>query len=169
VFRNDPWASSVADVPTRRYDFVREIRNEDYRRLLSASVAFCDLAVLVVPSEPEHREWCAGTIEVLRPFLRVHEFRSEAWPGTISWGDPARIYWLDYSAEAAMALGTQVDGLYEWELNRERPEDLALLCEDGREFLASVAHERESWMWLTDNEYGELCEQVPGLVSLLGA
>ena len=156
-------------MPTRRYDFVREIRNEDYRRLLSAAVPFCDLAVLVVPSEPEHRDWCAETVEALRPFLRLHEFRSQSWPGTVSWDDPAWIYWLDYSAEAAAALGTQVDGLYGWELNGGRPEDLALLCEDGREFLASVAHEQASWMWLTDNEYEGLCEQIPELASLLRA
>ena len=156
-------------MPTRRYDFVREVRDENYRRLLSASVPFCDLAVLVVPSEPEHREWCAEAIEALRPFLRLREFSSQAWPGTVSWGDPAWIYCLDYSAEAAAALGAQVDGLYGWQADRERPEDLALLCEDRREFLASVAHEQASWMWLADNEYEKLCEQVPELASLLRA
>jgi hypothetical protein len=157
-------------VPTRRYEFVREIRGEDYRRLLAASVPFCDLAVLVVPAKPEEfRQRCAETVETLRPFLRLREFRSQAWPGTVSWGDPAWIYWLDYSAEAAAALATRVDGLYEWESQRGRPEDLALLCEDRREFLTSVAHEREAWMQLADNEYDEMCEQVPGLASLLRA
>jgi len=154
-------------VATRGYEFVREIRDEDYRLLLSASVPFCDLAIIVVP--PERRDGSAEVVEALRPFLRLHEFMSEAWPGTVSWSDPAWIYWLDYSAEAAAALGELANGLYDWESNSGRPEDLALLCEDGRQFLTSVAHERASWMWLTDNEYNKLCEQVPGLGSVLRA
>jgi|SRR5579862_8944873 len=108
---------------------------------------------------------CTATLPDIR--LQVGTIQSGQWPGTVSWDDPASVYWLNFSVESAAVLGAQVEGLYHWDTGNGQPEDLALLCEDGREFLASVAHERESWMWLTDEEHAYLCEQVPQLASLL--
>jgi hypothetical protein len=66
-----------------------------------------------------------------------------------------------------VALGGQVEGLYDWQTENGNPEDLALLCEDGREFLASVAHESQASMWLTDDEHDRLRQQLPQLEALL--
>lgn len=94
---------------------------------------------------------------------------SSQWPGTISWSnDPNTVYWLTLSSDCATKLGEQVDGLYEWSFENGQPEDLALLCEDGREFLGSVSHEHDSWMWLTPVEYSNLCDEVPHLSSMFG-
>jgi hypothetical protein len=149
---------------TRRYDLADELRGSGYRSLLTASLPFCNRAVLVVPAREAGASELA--IETLRQFV-AFEFEAAQWPGTITWGDPATVYWLSLSAACAAALGAQVEGLYDWDMQRGQPEDLALLREDGGEFLVSVAHERESWMWLTNEERTELCERVPELASLL--
>lgn len=149
---------------TRRYDLVDEPRGVGYRSLLTASLPFCDRAVLVVrASEAGASE---SAMEALRRFV-AFEFKAAQWPGTISRDDPATVYWLSLSPECAGALGVQVEGLYDWDVSRGKPEDLALLREDGREFLVSVAHEREAWLWLREAEHTELCRRAPKLASLL--
>jgi hypothetical protein len=152
-------------VETRRYDLTRELRDEAYRTLLAASLGFCDRAVLVVP--PRSAAACEAKVDPLRPFV-AFEFAAGQWPGTISWDAPATVYWLELSTACVEALSTLVDGLYDWQTVNGNPEDLALLSEDGREFLVSVAHECESWMWLTESERRELERRIPELDSLLG-
>ncbi len=153
--------SGCGDPPIRP---AREIRDETYRGILDAAMGLCDRAVLVVP--PGKTAECASRFDALRQFVTV-EFKAGQWPGTISWADPTTVYWLGLSEGCAAALGDTVDGLYEWNANDGLPEDLSLLCRDGREFLVSVAHER-GLDGLTDDERHMIEERLPALGLTLG-
>jgi hypothetical protein len=43
----------------------------------------------------------------------------------------------------------------------ELPEDLALLREDGTAVLASICHEHDAYLQLTDEEYERVVEAIP--------
>jgi len=55
-----------------------------------------------------------------------------------------------------------VDGLYEWRAP-ERLEDMCFLRDDGTPVLATISHEHDAFMELTNKEFEELLKAVPDL------
>lgn len=63
-------------------------------------------------------------------------------------------------------LGKVAKGLYDWTAP-ELPDDLALLRSDGSAWLASIGHERDAWLELTQTEWKELQQSEPSVAALL--
>ena len=78
------------------------------------------------------------------------------WPGTtLLFGATAQVHRFRFDAESIDLFRTAVDGLYEW-LHPDTAEDLCLYSASGEPVLVSVAHERESWIVLSEATDGEL-------------
>ena len=75
--------------------------------------------------------------------MLIREETASEWPGTQLLDSTARIdhYLLDGRSRELLI---EVNGLYSW-LAPELPEDLALY-QDGRCWMASIAHERQAWL-----------------------
>jgi hypothetical protein len=96
----------------------------------------------------------------LRPFLQKRTRTSE-WPGTELIGHFAIVRFYHLTRKAAEIVAS-AERLYAW-MAPDRPEDLAFYAADGRCWLASIAHERESFLDLDPPELSAFCTAVPGL------
>jgi hypothetical protein len=136
-----------------------------YRTLLGVAQDHCDAALLVVRDESWLDDQGRQVIAGLRPFLREAREAAE-WPGTVLLGgaDAATLLTYDLSSPSVELLRKAVDGLYGW--RAPMPEDLALL-RNGEAWLASIAHERDSYLDVTAEEARKLVRREPGLRDLL--
>jgi hypothetical protein len=59
------------------------------------------------------------------------------------------------------------NALYGW-VQPELPEDLCLLRDEKEAWLVSIAHERDSYLCLSEDERSRLLDALPQLAALLG-
>ena len=119
------------------------------------------------PSEP-----CARTsllpeqvFEHLRPWIREQREASE-WPGTKLYGHTARLTFFAFNEESVTVLKESAVSLYQWQ-QPALPEDLCLLRPGDEPWLVSIAHERDSYLAITEEERDALVELVPELATKL--
>ena len=102
----------------------------------------------------------SGITRELQPFLdRQHE--TDTWPGTTLVGHTAIVRFYRVCPDTLRIL-TAAERLYAW-LAPGRPEDLAFYSPAGRWWLASIAHERESFVDVDAADFAALTAAVPGL------
>ena len=91
----------------------------------------------------------------------LSETKIDEWPGTqlLEHLASVRRYRLSINALAVLK---ESPGLYNWQAP-SRPEDLVFYTSDGRPWLASIAHERDAFVYPSAIDVGELTAQVPGL------
>ena len=88
------------------------------------------------------------------------------WPGTRLFGSPAQVYEYRFIQEVSDILGDLANGLYDW-CAPTLPEDLFLTRDDGSEWLATIAHEKDSYLKLTVEEYQGLVLEIPEVEAIL--
>ena len=147
-------------------DLSQEPRGAVYRRLLDHARSGCEYALLVVREE----DWPPGgssatAIEALSPFLVSSEKRSE-WPGTVLIAGTATVFNYKLTDDSVGVLKREAEGLYDWSAP-ELPEDLCLLRADLSPWLVSIAHERDGYLQLSDDELVELLRSAPDLGDLI--
>ncbi len=141
-------------------------RPGDFQALTQAAVHACRFFSLVV----RERERSGEALEVLgrlREYLIDEQQKSE-WPGTVLFGSTASVftYRLDGgSANVLLGLSSSFSGWLEPRL----PEDVSFLRADASVWLGSVAHEKDVFLQLSDEEFSVLSDRVPELAARLRA
>lgn len=112
----------------------------------------------------------AGTLCVrgsteLEPYLADTQVTSE-WPGAILYGEKATVRRYRYELGSAAIFKRLGEGLYDWE-QPKLPEDLCLLREDEVPWLISIAHEKDSYLYLSDEERAKLAAALPEVDAIL--
>lgn len=95
----------------------------------------------------------------------LDERRVSEWPGTKLPSDTAILRSYALTPDAVDVL-TDVEGLFSW-VQPEALEDLALCRADNEPWLVSIAHERDAYLNLTNDEWDDLRRDHPELAELL--
>lgn len=146
-------------MPRLNVSITRQLRDEDYRRVLEAAHAVCGYGLLVVQDgvglEPAGTRVLTG----LKGSL-VRRERSSSWPGTQLSDSTAELLVFEYNPKSIAILSSAARGLYEWQ-QPALPEDLCLLREDESPWLVTIAHENDSYLVLSEDELADLATAVP--------
>jgi hypothetical protein len=141
-------------------DIITEPVGRTYRALL-AFAERCSGSFSLVWRHQLSFDASAAVLErVLRPFL-IDETETSEWPGTRLIGHSAILRTYRLSADSARALAT-AEGLFAWQ-SPARPEDLAFYAPDGRCWLGSIAHERDAFVALNEDDLAALRAAAPDL------
>ncbi|NLX03599.1 MAG: hypothetical protein GXY33_00490 [Phycisphaerae bacterium] len=156
----------MKDMERKSYTVRAEPKGYLYSGLLDYAVGKCSEALLVVQnsSRATLNDYGRRVLSQLQPFLIREESAAEI---TGSEGaDDATIYRYQYSRDLAVILAEVSRRLYAW-LHPRLPENLCLVRHDGDPLLVTVAHEKSSFLLLTDEEKGELLAHMPEIQELL--
>lgn len=133
-------AGHMTDVVT----IIEEPKAETYLSLLEFALSQGCLFSLVWRDQLEFSPSAVVLADELRADL-ISEKRTEEWPGTQLLGHLATLRMFRLSTRSLQPLA-RAGCLYAWEAP-ERPEDLALYNGDGKCWLGSIAHERDSFVY----------------------
>jgi hypothetical protein len=147
----------------RVFNFINEPRGDVLRRLMGAVAALSTSSILVIRDELGLSDTAMSLLSALEPHL-VERQRSSSWPGTSLLDEKATVIRFLHSAVLDQLLSA-AEGLYEWQ-QPSLPEDLAFLRDDGTALLASISHEQDAFLEVSDDEYQALVQQVPELSQL---
>jgi hypothetical protein len=150
---------------TRVFDFLDEPSGDVLRRLLRAAASFATSAMLVLRDDLGLSDAGQALLDRLQPH-HVETRRGSVWPGTVLLGSEATLLRFALTEPVLEQLLGAAEGLYGWQ-QPALPEDLALVRADGTVCLASVSHEQDAFLELTDEEYSSLAKSVPELTTLV--
>lgn len=148
-------------MPERNFVFAVEPSGRLYRSLLDCGLGFCAKALLVVRAD---LGLSPGADQLLSNLCKQDcEVREDSkWPGTVLFDETALVYEMPYGVDVANVLAMAVDAIFEWQ-QPKRPEDLCLLRADGSAWLTSIAHERDAFLTLRDEEVPLVKRDCPQL------
>jgi hypothetical protein len=150
----------------KMFDFMMEPEGKILESLLLWAAGIARTCGFVVRSKFPTSTKAVRLAAELRPCLEISREVSY-WPGTELRGKQRAIsYEYAYSMSVAHSLLDAEQKLYSW-IAPEMPEDLYLLRDNGELLLGSIAHEREAWLALDDNELVGLERSVPGIKEIL--
>lgn len=150
----------------RRYTLRREPRDAVYAALLGVARQWCGTALVVVRDQLDLRDSGREVLTKLREAGRLRTRRSSTWPGTELIGSLADVHEAPYDDAVVEVLVSAPAGLYDWQ-QPDLPEDLCLLRPDGRPWLVTIAHERDAYIDLADDEVAALRRDAPDVAALL--
>ncbi len=136
-----------------------------YRDLIRYAVVDCKMALLVVHKTMPLERSGQEVLAQLEAFL-MQKVESSEWPGTRLFGKTAWVFRYHFQLESAEILVGATDALYRWR-QPSLPEDLCLLRADETPWLVSIAHERDGYLDLSQNEKDRLFDALPALRSLI--
>lgn len=129
------------------FTLTTEPRGDMYRSLLNYAVDACEVALLVVRPDLLLSKTGEKVLAQLRTYLQEQTEASE-WPGTQLLDGIAKVFCYSYEPGCIAILARAADALYSWE-QPQLPEDLCLLRADGDPWLVSIAHEKDSYLFLS--------------------
>ena len=147
---NDEAAARLLALGASTYDFSQEPRGSTYDALMRCALAYCSHALLVMQGALRWNENAQSAVRAFRPWL-VEEGQSSEWPGTRTALGPARLLIYRFDSGLADKLCAMARRLCQWE-SPDLPEDLCLFRLSGVPWLGSIAHERDAWLALTEDE-----------------
>lgn len=147
------------------FTFTEEPSGQLYRALLDTCVEYCDVGLLVERPSIGLSEQGRSFLERLRPWIREERQLAE-WPGTKLHGHTALVRFFAFNVESAIMLKETAKALYDWQ-QPTLPEDLCLLRPGGGPWLVSIAHERDGYLKISEEERDRFVQQLPGLASIL--
>lgn len=147
------------------FTFTEEPSGQLYRALLDACVEYCDVGLLVERPSIGLSEQGRSFLERLRPSIREEKQLAE-WPGTKLQGHTALVRFFAFNPESAIVLKESSEALYEWQ-QPTLPEDLCLLRPGGQPWLVSIAHERDGYLKISEEERYRFVKQLPELAAIL--
>lgn len=148
----------------RVFDIVEEPRGNILQRLMHALGQQASGVLLVLRDGLDLAESGQALLEALSPHL-LERKRGSSWPGTTLLTEEATLLRFELGESVLHALIGASEGLYGWQQPR-LPEDLAFLRADGTAMLASIAHERDAYLEITDEELDGLTQMVPELATM---
>jgi len=148
------------------YEFVSEPKGKTYEMLLDHALMTCNTALLVVRDSVRLEASAEKILKKLDKFLKS-KVNDSKWPGTkLLYGATATIYRYKYNGNSAEVLKEATERLYGWQ-QPKLPEDLCLFRPNGSSCLVSIAHEKNGYLELTQEEYKQLLERYREISSLL--
>ena len=134
------------------YNIIEEPVGDMYRDL----VTFCSkhaTTMLLVVREPQMLANTALiTISALAK-IGASGAESSEWPGTqLTRGGTACVYRIPVTRDSIDLVANTATSLYAWQ-SPALPEDLCFLRGDGEDILASISHEEDAYLTLSDDEY----------------
>jgi hypothetical protein len=147
------------------FTFTEEPSGQLYRALLDACVEHCQGGLLVERPSIGLSEQGTLVLERLRPWIQEEKQLGE-WPGTKLHGHTALVRFFAFNPESAIVLKESAKALYDWQ-QPALPEDLCLLRPDGEPWLVSIAHERDGYLKISEEERDRFVKQLPGLAAIL--
>lgn len=148
-----------------QYDLLREPRGASYRDLMCFFAELADEALLVVRPGLLLSDRAHAILGRMRPSL-LREREAREWPGTALLGDTARVLTFRVDAACAAILADAVEGLFDWQ-QPDAPEDLCLLRPGGAPCLVTIAHERDGYLELDEEEHACLLRRAPAIRDVL--
>ena len=149
----------------KTFDVIQEPRGDVLQKLIRNLAQRASSVLMVVRDDPALSEAGRGLLARLQPEL-VEQKRRSSWPGTILSTSEATVFRFTPSRAVLDELERASDGLYGWQ-QPALPEDLALLRDDGTEILASICHENDAYLEITDEEFQVLTMAVPALAKII--
>lgn len=143
------------------FDIVSEPVGDIYRQLLSKCREYSSTAILVLRDPNDLSPLASALLNRIQPWCVSKEKRSE-WPGTIMKNFLATVYTYRLDPALVTELQTVATGLYQW-IQPELPEDPCLLRPDGTPTLVTIAHERDAYLIMSQQEVDGLLSEIPGL------
>ena len=143
------------------YTIKNEPKEGVYRDLIRYAMLCCTQFSLVVRSSIPLDEDGSQFIQTLKPFL-VRTEKTSRWPGTQLIGDFADVSHYQLSSASAELITSVSTGLFQW-MQPELPEDLCLFRTPNEPWLVTIAHERDAYVNLTDDERLALEGRIPQL------
>jgi hypothetical protein len=140
-------------------DIIREPRDEVLCRLIRAVARHASSVLLIERDECGLGESGRSLLVRLKPYL-AEEKRTASWPGTKLLGREATMYRYAVNDEVVGELTAAASGLFAWR-QPMLPEDIAFLRQDGSVVLASICHEHDAFLEITDEEHRSLSSAVP--------
>ena len=149
----------------RVFALLTEPSGELYSELLDLAAKECRVALLVIRRSLPLSGRGMNVLSRLERFLR-DSVESSEWPGTKLLGEAASVLHYDLGPECAEVLKEATDSLYGW-TQPDLPEDLCLLKDEGMPWLVSIAHERDGYFCLSQDERNRLLSSLPQLSAVL--
>ena len=116
----------------------------NYTELLEELLKISNKFSFVIRSDYIITEAEKNILSLFEKYLLL-ETEVEAWPGTILYGNKARIFFYSFNKESLGLLKKTSNNLYEW-LHPEKPEDLCFYKNENPVF-ASISHEHDSYFF----------------------
>ena len=151
----------------RSYTFKSEPRGRTYDRLVDFAPTECATALLVVRDPLALSPTAHDVLRQLDSCLRERSEQSE-WPGTVLLGHTATVYRYSLTPVFLDTVKRVARGLFDW-VEPGLPDDLCFLSADGQPWLVTIAHERDVYMELSEDQHARLLKQIPELAELLAA
>jgi hypothetical protein len=143
------------------YDISSEPAGDSYCEIIRSAANYCDAFILVVRSSIGVDESATKLLSRLRTFLLSESEESE-WPGTQLLEGSAMVYKFVVCQEALDLLIKASSSLFGW-IQPSLPEDLCFLRSDESPWLVTIAHERDGYFLLAEDEVEKLRKTVPDL------
>lgn len=143
-----------------RYTITKEPWGDVYRSFLRLALDRCDTGILVRRRADKSTPTMVEFLKRVHPFVISAEEQSR-WPGTELIGHKATVIRFRYGEGVIDELVNATSHLYGW-IEPELPEDLCLIRPDGRPWLVSISHEKDSYLDLDQGEH----RSVVGTVSV---
>ncbi len=159
--------SGEAMAKRRAFSFHQEPRGDLYRAVIDLGSLHCPTALLAVRDAGTLSAAGQQALESLTAFL-IDAQEATSWPGTILHSGKAVIYRYRTTPELTVSFKRLAEGLYSWQ-HPDLPEDLCFLRSDGTPWLASVAHEGDAYLEITDDEMRELLNVEPRIADYISA
>jgi len=147
------------------YTFQREPRNKLYFDLIDFAKSRCRYAWLVIHPRIPLDSSCDLALHTLSMYLYQICTVSE-WPGTKLLRSTASLYKYRFSDECAQELKSLTKRLYGW-MHPKLPEDLCLMVDEELPLLVSIAHENDSYLCLTEDDFVKLNASMPDLAQII--
>ncbi|GIW85425.1 MAG: hypothetical protein KatS3mg107_1085 [Gemmataceae bacterium] len=154
----------MKDNELTEYDILEEPRDDIYSRILNYAYRHCDYISFVIRFDlgldPGGHKFLIHTKENIKRIDIVSE-----WPGTNLIDQVAIIVYLNFTESVLKEILNHTTGLYQW-VQPSLPEDLCLYRCDNP-WLASIAHERLSWLNIYPEELNDILVAIPELKKMV--
>jgi hypothetical protein len=137
------------------YDIVAPVRGEAYRQLLEFARTMGLRFGLARRQSLKYHEPADSILASLEDHI-VWSRSASSWPGTeLIGGGQADVALFTTNDVTIELLSRFADGLFDW-CGPQRPEDVWFEASDGDVILATIAHEKDGYMRMTDEEFESL-------------
>lgn len=133
--------------------------------ILDHGLTQCAFALLVVQPLKRISPQAAGILQKLEPYL-VEKKVTPQWPGTKLSGGTGLVHRYKLEQPFVDEIAKMNDHLYSW-LQPDFPEDICLLRENGEPWFVSIAHEKDGYFSLPDDDRSGLIQKIPELGGIL--
>lgn len=146
-------------------DLLLEPKDDLYQDLIGYATRDCTTALLVVRDPSFLSPSGKNVLAQLETFLKEKKESSD-WPGTILYDHTAWVFLYRFGQDSAAIFRSVAHALFDWQ-HPDLPEDLCLLRENKEPWLVSIAHERDAYFQLDQDEKVRLFKALPSLTNIL--